>query len=165
MFPAVVSATLDNTTDSVDRTPVLTSSAGLNLTGPDSMSVTPSGVLQLDDQADAQLVFIHNPGTGGQSVTTLPIGNQMDDTIFPTSPSGTLLVSDTTRTGAVYAITSRQWDTSRYVSSAPDDSNVVAYTGTITTTVNPASGFAANTPLVTGFSNPHGEAFIPKSGH
>ena len=125
VFPAVVSATLDNTTDSVDTTPVLTSSASLNLTDPDSMYVTPSGVLQLDDQADAQLVFIHNPGTGGQSVTTLPIGNQMDDTIFPTSPSGTLLVSDTTRTGAVYAIKSRQWDTSKYVSSAPDDSNVV----------------------------------------
>jgi len=165
VFPAVVSATLDNTTDSVDTTPVLTSSASLNLTGPDSMYVTPSGVLQLDDQADAQLVFIHNPGTGGQSVTTLPIGNQMDDTIFPTSRSGTLLVSDTTRTGAVYAIKCRQWDTSRYVSSAPDDSNVVAYTGTITTTVNPASGFATNTPLITGSSNPHGEAFIPKSGH
>jgi hypothetical protein len=169
VFPAIVSATLDNATDSVDTTPVLFSSASLNLTDPDSMYVVPSGAragdLQLDDQADAQLVFIAGPGGPGQSVSTLPIGNQMDDTILPTSPSGTLLVSDTTKTGAVYAIKSRQWDTTKYLSSAPNDSQVIAYTGTIDTTVNPSSGFATNKPLITGFSNPHGEAFIPKTSH
>ena len=164
VFPAIVSATLNNTTDSVDTITVLTSSASLNLTDPDSMYVVPAGEpragdLQLDDQADAQLVFISNPGTGSQSVTTLPIGNQMDDTIFPTSLSGTLLVSDTTKPGAIYAIKSKHWDTTQYVSSAPNDSSVIAYTGTI----NPATG--VNKPLITGFSNPHGEAFIPGSGH
>ena len=168
VFPAIVSATLNNATDSVDTITVLTSSASLNLTDPDSMYVVPSGAragdLQLDDQADSQLVFIQNPG-GGQTVSTLPIGNQMDDTILPTSPSGTLLVSDTTKTGAVYAIKSKQWDMTRYLASAPNDSNVIAYTGTIDTTVNPASGFATNKPLITGFSNPHGEAFIPKTSH
>jgi hypothetical protein len=169
VFPAIVRATLDNATDSVDTTPVLFSSASLNLTDPDSMYVVPSGAragdLQLDDQADAQLVFIAGPGGPGQSVSTLPIGNQMDDTILPTSPSGTLLVSDTTKTGAVYAITSKQWDTTRYLSSAPNDSQVIAYTGTIDTTVNPSSGFATNKPLITGFSNPHGEAFIARTSH
>ncbi|HVS43491.1 MAG TPA: hypothetical protein VMU20_14655 [Candidatus Dormibacteraeota bacterium] len=169
VFPAIVSATLDNATDSVDTTPVLFSSANLNLTDPDSMYVVPSGAragdLQLDDQADAQLVFISGPGGPAQSVSTLPIGNQMDDTILPTSPSGTLLVSDTTKTGAVYAIKSKQWDTTKYLSSAPNDSQVIAYTGTIDTTVNPSSGFATNKPLITGFSNPHGEAFIPKTSH
>ena len=166
---AIVSATLDNATDSVDTTPVLPgtvaahsvvdgSAATLNLQDPDSMYVTPSGDLQLDDQGDAQLVFIHNPGPG-QVVTFLPIGNQMDDTIFPTSASGTLLVSDTTKTGAVYAIKSKQWDTTRYVSSAPSDSSVAAYVGTI----DPSTG--VNKPLITGFANPHGEAFIPKTGH
>ncbi len=167
--PAIVSATLDTVHDTVVTTPVLLGNASatsvvdgsavtLDLQDPDSMYVTPSRDLQLDDQADAQLVFVHNPGPG-QVVTVLPIGNQMDDTIFPTSASGTLLVADTTVTGAVYAIKSKHFDTTRYLSSAPDNSSVIGYTGTI----NPSTG--VNTPLITGFASPHGEAFIPKSGH
>ena len=74
--------------------------------------------------------------------------------MLPTSPSGRLLVSDTPG-GAVYAISSRHFDTSRYLSAAPQDSGVSGYVGL----VSPKTG--ANTPLVTGMAGPHGEAFIP----
>lgn len=161
-FPAVVGATLSGT--SVLVTPVLMGNATatdlvshtsvtLNLIDPDSLYVTRAGDLQLDNQAGSELVFIHNPGPG-QTVTRLPIGNQMDDTILPTSPSGRLLVSDTPG-GAVYSISSRHFDTSLYLSAAPQDSGVSGYVGL----VSPTTG--ANTPLVTGMAGPHGEAFVP----
>jgi len=172
--PAVVSATLDFGTHTVSTATVLRtddtatsvidgSTVTLALTDPDSMYVVPSGPragdLQLDSQGDSELVFIHHPGASDQSVSVLPVNNQMDDTIFPTSPSGTLLASDTTLTGAVYAIKSKHWDTTQYLSSAPSDSPVIAYVGTI----SPTTG--TNKPFITGFSNPHGEAFIPKAEH
>jgi hypothetical protein len=161
-FPAVVSATLSGT--SVLVTPVLMGNATatdlvshtsvtLDLIDPDSLYVTPSGDLQLDNQAGSELVFIHDPGPG-QTVTRLPIGNQMDDTVLPSSPSGRLLVSDTTG-GAVYAISSRHFDTGRYLSAAPQDSGVSGHVGL----VSPTTG--ANTPRVTGMAGPPGEAFIP----
>jgi hypothetical protein len=163
VFPALVSVDLPLSGTVVHVTSVLkgndtaTDPSGatvtLNLTDPDSLYVTPSGDLQLDSQGDSELVFIHNPGAG-QSVRVLPIGNQMDDTIFATSPSGRLLVSDTPG-GVVYSIKSKHFDTTHYYSAAPQDSGVFGYVGLI----DPATGH--NTPLITGFAGPHGEAFIP----
>jgi hypothetical protein len=165
--PAVVSVTISGS--SVITTPVLLGNATatnvvgggtvtLNLQDPDSLYVLPNGDLQLDSQADSELVFIHNPGTGGQTVSVLSVGNQMDDTIFPTSASGTLLVADTSG-GAVYAFKSKHFDTTRYLSAAPSDSSVAGYVGLI----SPTTG--SNTPIFTGMVSPHGEAFIPSSSH
>ncbi|HEY2706200.1 MAG TPA: hypothetical protein VGL20_21160 [Candidatus Dormibacteraeota bacterium] len=165
-FPALVSATLSGTTvvvipvlmGNATATDLVThTSVTLNLIDPDSLYVTPSGDLQLDNQAGGELIFIHNPGPG-QTVTRLGIGNAMDDTILPTSASGRLLVSDTGG-GAVYSISSKHFDTTLYYSAAPQDSGVSGYVGL----VNPTTG--ANTPLITGMRGPHGEAFLPASNN
>jgi hypothetical protein len=163
--PVLVSVSIVGAT--VNVTPVLVGNATatdvvtggavtLNLQDPDSLYVLPDGTIQLDSQGDSQLVFIHHPGTVTQTVSVLNVGNQMDDTIFPTSASGTLLVSDTTA-GVVYSVRSKHFDTTRYLSAAPSDSSVSGYVGLI----NPATG--ANTPFITGMVSPHGEAFIPKT--
>jgi hypothetical protein len=165
--PALVSVTISGI--NVITAPVLLGNATatnvvgggavtLNLQDPDSLYVLPDGTIQLDSQADQQLVFIHHPGTNAQTVTVLNVGNAMDDTIFPTSPSGTLLVADTSGQ-AIYAFSSKQFDVTRYLSAAPSDSPVSGYVGLI----SPATG--SNTPFFTGMVSPHGEAFLPKSSH
>ena len=110
---AIVQATLSGTT--VNVTPVINgndaavnrlggASVALNLQDPDSMTVDPAGDLVLDSQADNELVFVLNPGSPSQSLQLLPLttidgnGNSVpvsiDDTVFVTSPSGTLVITD-----------------------------------------------------------------------
>jgi hypothetical protein len=90
VFPAVDTITLSN--GNAILTPILYGNATaldtttnqqvkLNLTDPDSMTIDSQGNLVLDDQADAQLIFLHNPGTPQQTVTRVPVGTQVDDTI------------------------------------------------------------------------------------
>ncbi len=76
----------------------------LNLQDPDSLTVDPAGDLVLDSQADNELVFVLNPGSPSQSEQLLPLstidgnGNNVpvsiDDTVFVTSRSGTLVITD-----------------------------------------------------------------------
>jgi hypothetical protein len=167
--PAVVEVALSSDDHDVDvvrnvlmgnasATDITTSSTvTLNEVDPDSLYVTPAGDLQLDNQGGTELVFIKNPGSTTPILSRLPVGNQQDDTIFPTSHSGQLLVSDTSA-GKVYSIHSEHFLTNVYYSSAPGDSGVAGFVGTM----NPSTGTIL--PLAIGTISPHGEAFISGDG-
>ncbi len=128
----------------------------LNLTDPDSLIVTPDGTLLLDDQGDAQLIELHLDGHG-PLVEVVPLigGVQVDDTVFATSASGTLFVSDTPA-NAVYALSSRRFALGKPYSA--------------TTTVPTGSNYVgelyldsgATVPVLTGLNAPHGMAFMPR---
>jgi hypothetical protein len=68
----------------------------LNLTDPNSMTLTPSGDVLLDDQGDGQLVLLRS-SSDEPRVQYLPLLGivQVDDTVFATARRGYLLVSDT----------------------------------------------------------------------
>jgi|HubBroStandDraft_6_1064221.scaffolds.fasta_scaffold21338_4 hypothetical protein len=137
-------------TDSIAKAPVT-----LNLTDPDSMTTDINGNLVLVSQADSAIITIQNPGTANQKVTKTPIGNQEDDTVWTTSPSGDLLVTD----GAKNVTYSIEWKgaTGTVITEAPNDSGVVGFVGTIDMT----TGFI--TPVVVGMGKPTGMIFIPNS--
>jgi hypothetical protein len=61
---------------------ITNSTVKLNEIDPDSMTIDPKGDLVLVNQAGSELVFISNPGTAQQSVSRLPVGDQLDDTVF-----------------------------------------------------------------------------------
>jgi hypothetical protein len=104
VFPALYKITISGSTASL--TPVLkggatgttlnppVSSITMPLTDPDSMMIDPQGDLVLDGQADQQLLFIHNAGTAGQTVKVLPVGTPLDDTMWPTSSKGCMIIAD-----------------------------------------------------------------------
>ncbi len=125
----------------------------LNEVDPDSMDVTPQGDLMLDNQGGAEIVLVHNPGTTGQTVSRLPLGTQVDDTVWATSAQGRIFVSDHGG-NAVYAIRSTFTAGSAY-SAAPGDSGVAGFVGSLDLT----SGTLK--PVVIGLSSPGGMAFIP----
>jgi hypothetical protein len=70
---------------------------------PDSLKVDSLGDLVLDSQGDGDLIFIYAPGTKSQAALRLHLSNgtasqiTVDDTVFPASPSGMILVVDTKR--------------------------------------------------------------------
>src|ERR1700730_15144615 len=79
---------------------------------PDSLKVDSAGDLVLDSQADGDLIFINSPGSDKQAGRRLHLTNDtpkqqitVDDTVFPTAPSGTILVVDT-NAETVYAVQS-----------------------------------------------------------
>ncbi len=161
--PALVSVVLRGTTAEV--TPVLMGDAEakdlvtgkkvrLNLTDPDSTSVTPRGDVLLVSQADSEIVFIHEAGTKSQTVSRLLVGTELDDTLYATKSSGyffvvdqkrntTYLIAGGMRAGALYTIT-------------PDDSGVRGFVGTVGKT-------GGIRPVITGFGSPHGLAFVPRN--
>jgi hypothetical protein len=162
--PALVKATLSGTT--VILTPALAgqptatslnppiTSTKLNLTDADSQTTDPQGDLVLMSQADGDLLFIHNPGTSSQKVSYLSVGTQVDDTIWPTSSNGCLLVTD--NNSGVFSVCSDIWVTGTPVSASPNDATVISFVGTLSM----SSGQL--TPFVVGIANPHGMAFIPR---
>ncbi|MDR3096054.1 MAG: hypothetical protein LBV73_03155, partial [Paraburkholderia sp.] len=119
--PAIVRVVhIDANNYTIDVTPAMSGSlnasdipfgtvATLNLTDPDSMTLTPSGDVLLDDQGDGQLVLLRAPGAEPH-VQYLPLlGNvQVDDTVFATAQRGYLLVSDTSA-NTVYKISAKVW--------------------------------------------------------
>jgi hypothetical protein len=93
VYPAIDKVTLGN--GKVNLTPVLMGNATatdlitkskvqLNLVDPDSMTVDAKGQLILVNQGGSQLVLLKNPGTPQQTVTSVPVGNQLDDTVWAT---------------------------------------------------------------------------------
>jgi len=161
--PAIVSVTLSGTNATVS--PVLQGDASavnkvtgktvtLNLQDPDSMILDPAGVLVLDSQADAELMFVTNPDTPGQTVTVLPITffgapAQLDDTVFPTTPVGTILVA-ARDAETVLAIKSSSFPPNSAFSATGDTvSELDLSTGALSVVVNGPGG------------NSHGMAFIP----
>ncbi len=125
----------------------------LNLVDPDSFTVDPAGNLVLIDQAGAQMISIQAPGTAQQSVTRLPVGSQLDDTVWATAASGRLFVVDATR-NAVDVLTANFVPNTIYTET-PDDSGVAGLVGTI----DPATGIV--TPIAIGFGKPTGLLFVP----
>jgi len=164
-FPAIDKMTLSN--GKVNLTPVLMGNATatdlianakttLNEVDPDSMTVDSSGRLVLVNQGGSELVFLKNPGTPQQIVSRVPVGNQLDDTVWVTSTQGRLLVSDGT-TGNTYWISVPHFVPGSVYTEAPDDSGVVGFLGA----VDLKTGFI--TPVVIGFFKATGMLFVPNS--
>ena len=165
VFPAIDKITLNN--GKVNLTPVLMGNATatdlianakttLNEVDPDSMTVDSSGQLVLVNQAGSELVFLKNPGTPQQTVSRVPVGNQLDDTVWVTSSQGRLLIADGT-TGNTYWISVPRFVPGSVYTQAPDDSGVVGFVGA----VDLKTGFV--TPVVIGFVKATGMLFVPNS--
>jgi hypothetical protein len=165
VFPALYTVTLSGTTATL--TPVLKGGATVTtlnppvtsttapLTDPDSMMIDPqTGDLVLDSQADMQLLFIHNPGTAGQTVKALAVGTPVDDTVWPTSTNGCMIIAD--NASGVYSACSTLWVPGTPLTAAPNDSTIISFVGTV------SLGSGLITPIIIGMNNPHGMAFIAK---
>ncbi len=170
--PSIVRATLNTANHTVAVTPVVPGTPNavnipfgtvskLNLTDPDSMILTPSGEILLDDQGDGQLVFwpIASPNA---PLRVLPLlgGVQVDDTVFATSDHGVLLVADRDA-NTIYAVNAPVWPVGAAYSAA------AAVPATTMTPAFPAyvgqldlSG--AVLPVVANLVSPHGMAFVPQ---
>src|SRR5208283_4986164 len=128
----------------------------LNLQDPNYMTFNVGGDIVLDSQSDGELVVVRNPGSGNQKVfrVLLAEGGQpttVDDTVFLTSSSGVMLVSD--RDGeTVYAITAPFLE--------PGSAYSASDSGGFVGTLNFITGEL--TPVVTGMVSPHGMAFLPQ---
>jgi hypothetical protein len=120
------------------------------------MTVDAKGQLVLVNQGGSQLVFLQNPGTPQQTVTSVPVGNQLDDTVWITSSLGRLLVADGT-SGNTYWISLTHFSPGAVFTQAPDDSGVVGFVGV----VDLSTGFV--TPVVIGFVKATGMLFVPNS--
>jgi hypothetical protein len=124
------------------------------ITDSDSLILDPSGNLVLTGEADQEIVFVHNPvavnqsesfvgllGTNGQTISGFP-----DDTVFPTTTSGTFYVADT-GANIVFALSATGLvPGSVYVDVGNEFGVLDTSTGIVT-------------PLFTGVS-PHGVAFV-----
>jgi hypothetical protein len=135
----------------------------LNLTDPDSLIVTPSGDLLLDDQGDAELVLIH-PSSAKPEAKVLPLagGVQVDDTVFATAPHGYLLIADRDA-NTVYKVAAPSWIRGAAFSAS---TGVAASTKPPVTPAIPAYvglvdfHTGAVVPVVSNLASPHGMAFV-----
>lgn len=162
--PAVDKISLPASGSTVKVTPILYGNAKaidtttgntvtLNLLDPDSLSIDPQGDLVLVDQGDSQVVFIHNPGTPAQTVTVVPTGTQLDDTVWATTTNGHMYAVDSTM-NTIYLIRTTFVVNTVYT-EAPADSGVNSFVGTL----NLTTGIV--TPVLTGFTSPTGLIFVP----
>jgi hypothetical protein len=124
---------------------------------PDSLKADPSGDLVLDSQQDGDLIFLNSPGSPNQAGLRLHLTDgtstqiTVDDTVFPSAPSGTILVADTPA-DIVYAIKSNAYQPGGAYSAASSTTGILGK-------VDLSTGFV--TPVVTGMKSPHGAFFIP----
>jgi hypothetical protein len=129
---------------------------------PDSLKVDSAGDLVLDSQADGDLIFINAPGSENQAGLRLHLSNgksnlsngkskqiTVDDTVFPTSPSGTIFVVDTAG-NTVYAVKSDAFQPGGAYSASDSDG--------ILGKVDLSTGLV--TPIVSGMKSPHGALFV-----
>jgi hypothetical protein len=122
---------------------------------PDSLKVDPVGDLVLDSQADGDLIFINAPGSPNQAALRLHLSNgtsnqiTVDDTVFPTTASGTIYVVDTAG-NTVYAVRSDAFQPGGAYSASDSDG--------ILGKVDLSTGFVS--PIVTGMMSPHGALFV-----
>jgi hypothetical protein len=128
----------------------------LNVTDPDSMILDQRGNLMLTDQADAELLFIRQPGTSSQSISLLPllsggVSTQIDDTAIATHSTDFLLVSDITA-NAIYKIT--------YAGLGFEPGVVYAAENVGGAVAQLDIDNGVLTPIVTGMSSARGLAFV-----
>jgi hypothetical protein len=128
--------------------------ASTTITDSDSLIQTPTGDLALTGEADKQIVFIHNPGTAGQTASFIsllapggsPVSGSPDDTVYPTAANGFIYLADT-GANAVYKLTaSGLTPGSVYVDVGTEFGSLDLSTGVVT-------------PIFTGVS-PHGAQFV-----
>lgn len=154
---AVITPVLANTAPALN---LLTGKTGdTNQTDADSMTTTPQGGLLLDSQGDGTLLFVNNVGRTNQSVNILPLTNtlgnqeQVDDSVFPTSSSGCMLIADK-HDNTVWDLCSRDFNVNGLYSAGQDGVTSAYSVGE----VNPSDGLY--TPILTGINGSAGEAFI-----
>ena len=122
---------------------------------PDSLKVDSAGDLVLDSQADGDLIFINAPASPNQAALRLHLTHgtsqqiTVDDTVFPTTPSGTIYVVDT-QGDIVYAVKSDAFQPGSAYSASDSDG--------ILGKVDLSTGLV--TPIVSGMQSPHGALFI-----
>ena len=126
----------------------------LNLTDPDSLSVDQRGNIVLDNQADAELVFVSYPFTDDQTVGALNITTAagpttLDDTAFAPNQASFMLVSDVSG-NTVYRIDSTVGFEPGTAYSASDTAGIVGVLNLDTGVV---------TPIATGFGSARGVIF------
>ncbi|MDQ2716494.1 MAG: hypothetical protein M3Z08_16440 [Chloroflexota bacterium] len=162
-FPALDKVTLSNGKATLipvlmgnasAQDPVAKAKVTLNEVDPDSLTSDTNGNLILINQAGSEIVTISNPGTPQQQVTRLPVGTQLDDTVWATSAKGRLLVSDGS-TGLTFWIRPTHFVTGTIYTETPDDSGVAGFVGV----VDSATGIIS--PVVIGFSKSTGMLFVP----
>ena len=151
----VLTPVLQGKASATDTTKSPAASVTLNLTDPDSLSVDNNGNLVLISQGDSEIVTISNPGAK-QSVSVMPVGTQLDDTVWPTSATGSLLVADGA-TGNTYWVKSSSFTVGGIYTQTPDDSGVAG----VLATVDSATGTVK--PFAIGFGKPTGMVFVPAS--
>jgi len=163
-FPAVDQISL-NPDQTITLTPILNDNSQstdvvtgnpvtLALTDPDSLSTDGKGDLVLVSQGDSLLITIANPGANNQSVTSLSVGTQLDDTVYP-SGSGRLLMADGVSGNTYWVSKETPFTAGSIYTQAPNDSGVINFLGT----VEPTTG--AITPFAIGFTKPTGMIFVP----
>lgn len=140
----------------MDNTTTPPSKVTLNLTDPDSLSTDGHGNLVVVSQGDSELISISHPGTSQQSVSRIPVGTQLDDTVWATEATGRLLVVDG-GSGTTYWVRPTQFQIGGIYTQAPSDSGVGGFVGA----VDKSTGFV--TPVVIGFVSPTGMIFVPDS--
>ncbi|HEY7931013.1 MAG TPA: hypothetical protein VIC81_01965 [Acidimicrobiales bacterium] len=168
--PAVFSVALDASTKIATLTPFFSDNASatgpngavtLALTDPDSNAVVPSssplyaGDFALNSQGDSQMIFASNPASATPTLSVLTLGTQIDDFTWATSTEGSLILTDNSA-NTIYQITGDFTPGTVFVDTA-SDSGVPGIVGTL----NLATGQV--TPLLVGFTNPHGLIFVPSS--
>ena len=128
--------------------------ASTSITDSDSLIQTPTGDLALTGEADQKIVFIHNPGTVGQTASFISLLNpsgsavsgKPDDTVYPTASQGFIYVADT-GANIVYRLTATGLTPgSVYVDVGDEFGSLNLSTGVVT-------------PIFTGVS-PHGAQFV-----
>lgn len=160
-FPAIDKVTFNGT--NVVLTPVLMGNAmatdtttqmmvTLNEVDPDSMTIDPAGELVLVNQGGSEMVFIKNPGATGQTVTRLPVGTQLDDTVWATAAKGQLLLADG-KSNTIYSVRTHFTPGTVYAET-PDDSGVNSLLGTLDLTTGNI------TPVAIGFKKATGLLFV-----
>jgi hypothetical protein len=122
---------------------------------PDSLKVDSAGNLVLDSQADGDLIFVNHPASPNQTGQLLHLTDgtstqiTVDDTVFPTSAEGTILVVDTAG-DTVFAVTSTAFQPGGAYSASDTKGSLGK--------VDLSTGLF--TPIVTGMKSPHGAVFV-----
>ncbi len=153
---AVLKPILMGNATATDTTTAPPSPVTLTLTDPDSLTTDGKGNLVLVSQADSELIVISNPGTAQQSVSRIPVGTQLDDTVWATATQGRLLITDA-GTGLTLWVRATHFITGTIYTETPDDSGVSGFVGI----VSPSTGFV--TPIAVGFVKATGMIFVPDS--
>jgi len=148
---AVLTPVLMGNSTAVDTTSNTTIT--LNETDPDSLSADTNGDLIMVNAGDADIVYLHNPGTAQQKVTYTQVGASIDDIVWVTSPQGRLLVVDRA-TGKTYWIRT-PFNVGTVYTETYYNTGVTSVVGQL----DPGTGNIS--PIAIGFTDPTGLFFVP----